>query len=127
MDRREPLRLHDLRPGFYKIRRVPRGPWVAAELIIAAGMISTTEDASPVLAPIPIDTVSDLLVEATMEGEAFRHPLFRLLYFGVRIERPEYEHLIETAAWARLHSRRNPAANPDRPVDPNTIPIADLF
>ena len=124
---REPLQLHDLQPGLFKIRRVPKGPWVAAELIIAGGQLATTEDGSPVLAPIWLAELPDLLVEATIEGEAFRHPLFRLLYFGVRITRAEYEHLIETAAWARRHSPRSAAANPDRPVNPGTIPIADLF
>jgi hypothetical protein len=127
MSRREPLKLDDLQPGTFKIRLVRNGPWVAAELIVARGMITTTEDGSPVLAPVPVTALADLLVEATMEGEAFRHPLFRLLYFGVRIDRDEYEHLLETAAWARRHSPRSAAANPGRPVDLGTVPIRDLF
>ena len=124
---REPLQLHDLQPGFFKVRLVRGGPWVAAELIIAGGRLATTEDGCPVFAPIWLAELPDLLVEATMEGEAFRHPLFRLLYFGVRIDETEYRHLLATAAWARKHSPRNPAANPTKPVDPSIIPIADLF
>ncbi len=125
--RREPLRLHALQPGTFKIRRVKNGPWVAAELRIEGGMISATEDGVPVVAPVALADLPDLLIEATLEGEAFRHPLFRLLYFGVRIDQGEHDHMIATAAWARRHSPHSAAANPTKPVDPGRIPIADLF
>ena len=124
---RAPLDLNNLRPGYYRIRRVRSGPWIAAELQIADGQIAVTEERETIIAGIPLETLPDLWVEAHIEGEAFRHPLLRLLLFGVPIEAPEYNHMLATAAWARSNARSHPAANPDRPIDLGTIPIEHLF
>lgn len=124
---RAPLRLHDLKPGAYRIRRRRDGPWIAARLTIDNGTIVVTEEEVVVLCDLPADGVEAVVIDATIEGRAFNHPLVRLLYFGVPITESVYAHMLATAAWAKQHAQNHPAAHPDLPIDMNTIPIEHLF
>lgn len=124
---RPPQRIDEVTPGFYRRRAVRNGPWIAARIEIADGMIRLTQDATPPTAECSAADYADLVIEAVIEGEAFRHPIISCVWFGTPIERAEYDHLLRTAAWARANAPRHPAANPTKPVDINQLPINDLF
>lgn len=122
-----PRRIDDVRPGHYRVRRVRNGPWIAAEIIVDNGMVFVTEDGTPSFEGLRLTELADIIVEATVDGEAFRHPVLRCLWFGVPIDRAEYQHLITLAAWARQNAPSHPAANPDKPIDMGRVPITDIF
>jgi hypothetical protein len=126
-DPRPPQRIDQVRPGYYRIRRVKNGPWIAAEIIITNGMVFATEDNVPSFEGLQLTELANMIVEAVMGGDAFRHPVLRTLWFGVPIDAAEYKHLLALAAWARANAPSHPAANPDRPISMHTIPITDIF
>ena len=123
---RQPQRIDEVTPGYYKVRRVRNGPWIAAEIIIQGAMIIVTEDGAP-SGEVSASAYADLVIDATIEGEAFRHPVLRCAWFGVPIDATEYRHLLTLAAWARANAPDHPAANPDKRIDMGNVPITDIF
>jgi hypothetical protein len=126
MPDRPPQRIDEIRPGFYRVRRVRSGPWVGAEVALEDGVVTVSFDGEP-QASVPHDEVEALIIEAVTEGEAFRHPILAVCWFGEPIDEADYRHLLATAAWARQHRPGHPAANPDKPVDINQVAVKDLF
>lgn len=127
MRTRPPQRIDEIRPGYYRVRKVRNGPWIAAEITVQDGMILISEDGAGAALGVSSAMYEDLIVESITEGQAFSHPLLRCAWFGEPIDEAEYRHLIALGAWARQHRPSHPAAQPDRPIDRNTVPISDIF
>ena len=127
MSYRPPQRIDEIRPGYYRLRHVKNGPWIAASIEIRGNLILLTQDATPPTAQCTANEYADMVISAVIEGEAFRHPIIRCVWFGVPIEAAEHAHMLREAAWARANAPRHPLANPDRPIDVSRIPIKDLF
>ena len=123
---RQPQRIDQVEPGFYRVRRVRNGPWTAAWIAVAGDTITLTQDDCPEV-HVSAAEYADLVIDAVMEGEAFRHPLIACLWFGVPIDRAEYQHLIRLAQWARENQPDHPAANPTKRIDMGKVPITDIF
>jgi hypothetical protein len=117
----------EISTGFYRVRRVPKGPWIGCEVTIQDAMLFVVEDGAPSAHGWSLDALPDEIDEATAAGRGFTHPVLRLLLWGERIEEGEYRLLISTSAWARTNSPQSPQANPDKSVDTNSIPVEDLF
>lgn len=115
----------EIAEGHYRVRRVPRGPWVGAEVSLQDGMIYIVEDGGSVAHGYPLAVLDDIPTEDVLS--AFSHPLFRLMLFGERIEEAEYRLLLSRSAWASFNSPLSPEANPNKPIDPNTVPITDVI
>lgn len=122
-----PQRIDEIEPGFFRLRHVRNGPWIAARVELVGGLVRLTQDAKPPSCECSTAEYADLVVAAVIEGEAFSHPIIRCLWFGVRIAEAEYQHMLRVAAWARANAPAHPLANPGKPVDINVIPIRDLF
>lgn len=120
-------RIDEAKPGLYRVRRTRNGPWIAAEITVTAGLIEVIENGVPHAERWPVDNFPTILSDAVMAGEAFGHPLLRILWFGVPIERQEHRALLALSRWAQANDPRHPAANPDRPVNMNDVPIDRLF
>lgn len=124
---RAPQRIDEVQAGFYRLQAVRNGPWIAARITIEGNTITLEQDTSPPTVSVGAGDYADLVIDAVIEGEAFGHPIIRAVWFGVRIERAEYDHLLRTAAWARANQPSHPAANPTKPIDLNRLPITDIF
>lgn len=112
--------------GWYRFRRVPRGPWIGAEVSVQDGMIYIVEDGCPVAHGVPVAAIGELMGDAVAEGAAFTHPIARILLWSERITEADYRLMLARSAWASFNSPMSPEANPNKPIDPNTIPIRDL-
>ena len=117
----------EIAAGHYRVRRVPRGPWVGVEVSLQDGMIYVVEDGAPVAHGVPAAALGDLMGDLTAEGSAFSHPIARILLWSERITEGEYRLLLARANWALVNSPESPAANPNKPIDVNSIPISDLI
>jgi hypothetical protein len=117
----------EIAEGWYKCRRVPKGPFVGVEVTFQDGMIYVVEDGAPVAHGVPADTIGDIAAETVIEGGAFTHPVLKLMLWGVRITEAEYRHLIAVSAWASVNSPDSPHANPTRAIDVNSVPIRELY
>lgn len=120
-------RIDEIRPGYYRIRIARRGPWIAACIAVEGDTITVMQDGAPHAETFRADAIADLIIDSVMEGEAFRHPLLRIAWFGEAIDEAEYRHLLALGAWARDNRPSHPAAQPDKPIDLNAVPIADIF
>jgi hypothetical protein len=127
MRRRAPQRIDQITPGFYRTTLVRNGYPVGAEITLTDGIIGISQDGETLAETFALADLPEIIIEATMEGSAFRHPLLRIIWFGTRIEAAEHAHLLREARWARANNPRHPAANPTKPVDMNDIPIKDIF
>lgn len=110
---------------YFRVRRIKGGPWVGCEITIADRLVRLSEDGNPATDAVSLDELDDLLVAWAM-GEQ-QHPLVRTLLFGEAISAAQHRHLLTVAAWARVNAPNHPAANPDRPVDLNKLPIGMIF
>lgn len=127
MSDQTPRRIDQIEPGYFRLRLVRNGPWIAAEISIENGMIVIRQDGEIEGEPLHPDALADLITEATIEGEAFRHPIIRCAWFGQRITEAEFLHLLRTSRWAKANNPDHPAANPTKPIDLNRVPITDIF
>lgn len=122
-----PRRSDRITPGYYRFRKVKRGPFVAARISVRDGVIYVAEEDQPAHFAISETDFAAMVTAAIMDGEAFTHPLLRIAWYGQPIDEIEYRHLIAYAKWARLHAPQHPAARPTEPVDLNTLPIDLIF
>lgn len=127
MRERPARRIDEVTPGYYRIRLTKGGHPVAAQISIDQGLITVTVNGEPDGTPLPTDQLAETIIEATIEGEAFRHPVLRVAWFGTPIDEAEYRHLLRDARWAKANNPKHPAANPERRVDLNKLPIKDIF
>lgn len=123
----DPRRIDCVTPGLYRTRRVRQGPWIAAEITVTEDTISVSEDGGPPHYTVATDTYEEIVIESTMTGQAFSHPLLRVAWFGVQIDLTEYRHLIAVAKWAREHAPDHPAASPDKPISLANVRISRIF
>lgn len=127
MPKRPPRPIDQITPGHYRVRLARRGPWVGALIEVTKGTISVVVDGYPHNETWELADLAEITTAAVIDGEAFRHPLLRVAWFGEEIEEADYRHLLAVSRWAREHRPKHPAANPERPVDLGQIPITDLF
>ena len=90
-------------------------------------MIYVVEDGAPVAHGVPVGALGDLAAEATMDGGAFSHPVLRILLWSERITEADYRLLLARSNWAAFNAPDAPEAHPNQPIDPNTIPITEIF
>lgn len=118
-----PRRIDQVTPGFYRVRKVKGGPWIGAEIVVQDSMIFVSEDGAPSFDGVSVNALADLIVDCVSDGDAFRHPLLRVAWFGTLITEAEYRHLLAMSNWAQMHAPDHPAANPGKRIDINTLPI----
>jgi len=105
--------LDHVEEGYYRYRRVRAGPWVAAEIRICDDMVLLCDDGQEPSIGVKLPWLQRVIVESVMEGEAFKHPIIRILWFGERIDTAEYRRLLN----------RPVAIDINRPLDINEVPI----
>jgi hypothetical protein len=94
--------------GYFKLRLVKRGPWVGARIDQIDGKWVAT-------------------IDGTEQSPGHEDPVeakgvLKVWHAGQFISQPEYNYLVQLAAWAREHSPDHPAANPGKPIDLATLP-----
>lgn len=89
-------------PGYFAIRLVRRGPWVAARIVHDESGWWAIIDG--VRSPPHIDPV-------------YADDVFRIWHGGRIIEETEYNHILNVREWARKQSPDHPSANPREPID----------
>lgn len=104
-------------PGFYLMRIVRKGPKVPAQIFFD-GLLYRVE-VNGKLAPDAWrpDELEPLWGDAVIAGEAFNHPLLRVVLFGERVTETEYRYRCELRAWAEKNQPDHSAAKPGEPVD----------
>lgn len=101
-DRRSEYRgPHTAYEGWYQLRLVKRGPWVAAELRWQDDRLVAYIDGERSAGPM---------------GSWEMEPVDVITLFGEAITAAEHHYLITLAAWARKHDPQHPLANPRKPV-----------
>lgn len=105
--------LDHVEAGYYRYRRVRAGPWVAAEIRIDDDMVVLCDDGQSASLGVKLTWLQRVIVESVMEGEAFRHPIIRILWFGEPIDASEYNRLLDRPACIDIN----------RPIDINEVPI----
>lgn len=126
MSFRPPQRIDQIAPGYFSTRLVRGGPPVAAEIRVADGIITVLVNGEPT-GTLACDQLESTIIDAVSEGEAFRHPVLSVAWFGKPIDEAEYRHLLRDARWASANNPKHPMANPDKRVDMGKLPIADIF
>jgi hypothetical protein len=110
------------REGFYKVRLVNSGMWVAVRIWYGQPIIDAeTQDRSPRWCA-EVDGRTDRFDKEAQH----RVPLDALEVWpfaaGHPITRNEYGFLRKRAAWAREHAPEHPAANPHQPINLRRLP-----
>jgi hypothetical protein len=125
--RRKPRRIDEVTAGFYRYRRVKRGPWLPAVVTVEDGMIYVVEADETLQVGISADSYADIIIKATMEGEAFGLSLLRVVWFGDLINEAEYRQMLETLAWARENQPDHPMLHPDDPIRLAEVRVSSVF
>lgn len=109
-DRAQVARRVDLpETGFFRVRLVRGGPWVAAELRQdGAGRWQAWVDGQPREPAHPDPAQADFV--------------FHVWHYGERITESEHAFLLAQAAHARVHEPDSPAANPTRAIRIGDLP-----
>jgi hypothetical protein len=105
-------------PGFFKLRLVRGGPFVAAVIFMPCPMVPADPDIHPGEWCTPLDRSRHL--EARIDGRPAAPD--RVWIGGRPIDSREYRYLIEGAAWDRSYAPEAPAANPTRAIDLTQLP-----
>lgn len=109
--RHEPSRRIDQpEPGFFKLRLVRRGPWVAAKIVFDGKLWGAEIGGRPAGPPHADHDVAGNVM--------------RIWTAGTRITADEYVYLIDVARHAAANPE-HPSADPRRPIDINAV--APLF
>jgi len=115
-----PRQVDQPEPGFFKIREVRGGPYVAARIYHEPARDPQTGewlDRSPwwraEINGRPCGNASPDPIKA--DG------VMRIWTFGVRINKREYEHLLNVKNWAKRHRPDLPEANPRAQIDLNKM------
>lgn len=115
----EPRHVAQPRPGYYALRLVKDGPFVAAMITHAPTLDPETGE--------PMDRSP--LWSAFIDGELVEEPspdwvaagVGRIWHAGERVSQEDYDYRLALAAWAREHAPNSPEANPFKPVDYNLM------
>ena len=104
-------------PGYFLIKLVRGGPPVPAQILFD-GLLYRVE-VNGKLAPDAWrpDELDPLWGDAAIAGEAFSHPLLRVVLFGKKVTELEYRYRCELRAWAEKNAPDHSAAKPGEPVD----------
>jgi hypothetical protein len=125
--RRKPRRIDEVQAGFYRYRRVKRGPWMPATVSVEDGMIYIVESDARLKVGITADAYADLIIDAVADGAAFESDLIRVVWFGEPIDEAEYLHMLKILAWARLNQPDHPMLRPDEPIVLRDVRVASVF
>lgn len=107
----ESRRVDEPSPGFFRIRLVKGGPWVAAEIRRGEDKVWTgLIDGKP--------------GETSSADPAAASDVFRIWHSGEFIPEHEHAYLVQRAQWCRIHQPDSPEANPTRPIDIGRQPPA---
>jgi hypothetical protein len=115
----EMRRIDDPRPGFFQLRLVKGGPFVAARIWRECPWVDPSSDAHPEDWCRPLDRPRPL--QAEIDGKPAE--VERVWTGGRRIAASEFFYRVELGRWARAYAPEEPEANPHRPVDIRTIAI----
>jgi len=94
-------------PGWFKVRFVKKGPWVAAKLDIEDGICTVTVDGKEQAREDNHRWIAEI-------GDAV-YPL------GPRIDEPEYLQILAYVQWAQDHSPEDPVLSPRKPINLRTM------
>lgn len=104
-----PRQIGSPEPGFFKLRLVRAGPWVAALIYMPCPM-------DPEFG-FPLDRSRRLAAE--IDGQE-ADPM-RVWLHGRMIPRSEYLFLRDDAQWAKRYAPNDPKANPKQAIDLNAM------
>jgi hypothetical protein len=118
----EPIQVSEPREGYFKVRKINGGMWVAARFWFGQPIIDgEQQDRSPRWC---VEVDGKTCRPDRQAGH--RVPLDALDVWpwaaGHPISRHEYGFLRKRAAWARKHAPEHPAANPREPIDLRKLP-----
>lgn len=114
--------LHQPPTGFYRVRLVKRGPWVAAEIKLLDDVYTVTDAVFGTTWTGTRAKLSADVDEALVDGRAFSHPLLRVVLFGEPIDAAEHAYLVARRAWATTHGTDQPEASALVPIDLDAMP-----
>ena len=100
----EPRRVDQPEAGYFRVRLVRGGPWVAAKI---------EQDAEGRWAA----SIDGQLQDPTNLDPALAKGVFQIWHYGTRIPEPEYEWMLAVASHARIHKPDAPEANPTRRIN----------
>lgn len=105
-------------PGFYVVRLVHGGPPVPAQ-IIWDGFVYRVEINGRDEGAWTREQAEVAWGDSVMRGDAFTHPLLKLVLFGKMVDEPDYRHRCRLRDWALKHDPEHGAAKPRDRVDLN--------
>lgn len=98
-------------PGFFKRRLVKGGPWVPVAIWIEA----ERDEAG--------DLLSDEVVKCTVDGRLVDVDSHWTYCAGSPITEAEFDYLSRVSSYAKASDKREPLANPRKPIDPLKFPL----
>lgn len=111
-------------PGFYRVRLVRGGPWVAAQIILAPTPDPWVPD-NPMDRPcywsVVVNGEPSKLTEMVPDKD-----VWKVYEWGERIDRETYDLMLAQAEWDRKYDPASPLANPDKRVDLRSAPVIFL-
>ena|SRR5215467_4310901 len=122
-----PRRIDEITPGYYRYRRVARGPWLPAIVSVEDGMVFIIEADRTLRVGIEASAYEDLVITMVMDGQAFDSNLLRVIWFGEPITKEEYDHMLRVMEWAAQHQPDHPLNHPDQPVRLAAVPVKAIF
>jgi hypothetical protein len=120
--REAPRMIDNPEPGFFKVRLLKDGPWVAAR--IEYGPTKDPETGEPLdRSPMWTATIDGKPLADSPSPDPLKAGVFRIWHSGRRIEEEDYLLLLRHAEWAKQHSPNDPAANPTQRIDLMRAPL----
>lgn len=118
---RNARRIDRVSPGWFRMRMVRGGPFVAARIFLPCPIVPCDPDIDPFEWCRHYDRSRQYLAE--IDGEAA--DVMRVWTGAETIRQAEWQYLTDAANWDRVFSPASPAANPRKPV--NLRQVAPVF
>ena len=110
------------RPGFYRMRRVKGGPFVAVSIGPRCPMVLPDQYIDPDEWCRPYDRSRPLIAWVDGVGDADPWKVYPRCH---PVDQAEFLYLVDSRAWARIHTPQAPEANPTAPI--NIEKVAPIF
>ena len=120
--RRNPVDLSAPKSGPYLVRLVPKGWETPAWVQCEGGLLRIQTDGVWHPDVWTVAELPDLMVAATVAGDLFSHPVFRILLFGRVCTEAEFMQRSSLKDWAAQHHPDHPCLHPTQPIDRSKLP-----
>ena len=113
-----------IEPGYFEVRLVRRGPWIAARISTEREFFCVEIDGQRVGGFYPVQSVEERFADLlAADGDPYRDPLLQVLLFGRRIDEAAYYYRLTLGRWARIAMPDHPAAHPRKRIDLRSVPV----